>query len=221
MSYIGTHPIQTDRRTSGTFQVNELIERQKRGMHPNSHWEMISFVNNFDGDSSVAQSYDFTLPSNYDVFFWSLSKAHFETNHGVSSAEPRLQISEDNGSSFLSSSYNGQRSNGSQSSTTISNNGYVSADGIRMTINQFHVTVPKFSAYNYIFNANNSSKQTMFVGKAYYADTSNNGSYGEYIGHHTNNAVTTDFKLYTSDIGGTNSEFVLVAALWGCKNASK
>ena len=61
----------------------------------------------------------------------------------------------------------------------------------------------------------------MFVGKSFYADTSNNGSYGEYIGHHTNNNVTTDFKLYTSDIGGTNSEFVLVAGLWGCKNYSK
>jgi hypothetical protein len=221
MSYIGTHPVQTDRTTSGTFQVNELIERQKRGMHPNTNWDMISFVNNVDGESSIAQSYDFSLPSGYDVFFFNVAKAHFQTSKGVSSAEPRIQISEDNGSSFLSSSYNGQRSSGTQSGTGIANNGYTSTDGIRMTINQFHVTVPKFAGYNYIFNANNSSKQTMFVGKSFYADTSNNGSYGEYIGHHTNNNVTTDFKLYTSDIGGTNSEFVLIASLWGCKNYSK
>ena len=221
MSYIGTHPVQTDRTTSGTFQVNELIERQKRGMHPNTNWDMISFINNVDGDSSVAQSYDIKLPSGYDVFFFNVAKAHFETSHGVSSAEPRIQISEDNGSSFLSSSYNGQRTSANQTSSSLSNNGYTSSDGIRMTINQFHVTVPKFAGYNYIFNANNSSKQTMFVGKSFYADTSNNGSYMEYIGHHTNNAVTTDFKLYTSDIGGTNSEFVLISSLWGCKNYSK
>ena len=221
MSNIGTHPVQTDRTTSGTFQVNELIERQKRGMHPNSHWEMISFVNNYDGESSLAQSYDFSLPSGYDVFFWNITKAHFQTSKGVSSAEPRVQISEDNGSSFLSANYGTQRSYGAQDSTTINNSGFTSADGIRITVNQFHVTVPKFAGYNYIFNANKNDKPTVFVGKAFYADTSNNGSYSEYFGAHTSTNITTDFKFYTSDIGGTNSEFVYVGALWGCKNYSK
>ena len=204
-----------------TFQLNELIVRKKRGMHPNSHWEMISFVNNYDGESSLAQSYDFSLPSGYDVFFWNITKAHFQTSKGVSSAEPRVQISEDNGSSFLSANYGTQRSYGAQDSTTINNSGFTSADGIRITVNQFHVTVPKFAGYNYIFNANKNDKPTVFVGKAFYADTSNNGSYSEYFGAHTSTNITTDFKFYTSDIGGTNSEFVYVGALWGCKNYSK
>ena len=221
MSYIGTHPVQTDRTTSGTFQVNELIERQKRGLHPNSHWEMISFVNNYDGESALAQSYDFTLPVGYDVFFWNITKAHFQTSKGVSSAEPRVQISEDNGSSFLSANYATQRSYGAQDSTTINNSGFASADGIRISVNTFHVTVPKFAGYNYIFNANKNDKPTVFVGKAFYADTSNNGSYTEYFGAHSSTNATTDFKFYTSDIGGTNSEFVTVTALWGCKNYSK
>ena len=70
-------------------------------------------------------------------------------------------------------------------------------------------------------NTNKNDKPTVFVGKAFYADTSNNGSYSEYFGAHTSTNITTDFKFYTSDIGGTNSEFVTVAALWGCKNYSK
>jgi hypothetical protein len=221
MSYIGQHPIQTDRRTSGTFKANELIERQKRGMHPNSHWDMISFVNIRDADSNIAQAYDFTLPSGYDVFFYNIAQSGFQTSKGVSSAEPRIQISEDNGSSFLNSNYNTQRSYGSQSSTTINNSGFASADGIRITVNQYHVTVPKTAGYHYIFNANRNDKPTVFVGKQFYADTSNLGSYGEYFGAHTSTNVTTDFRIYTSDIGGTNSEFILVTSLWGCKNYSK
>ena len=221
MVYIGTHPIQTDRTTSGTFQVNELIERQKRGMHPNTHWDMITYVNTRDADSAIAQSYDFTLPVGYDVFFWNITECGFQTSTSQSSAEPRIQISEDNGSSFLSSGYNGQRTSGTQQSGTIANNGYLSADAIRMTINQFHSSVPKFAGYNWIFNANKNDKRTVFVGKSFYADTSHYGSYGEYSGMSTTDNITTDFKLYSSDIGQTNSAFRLVMSLWGCKNYSK
>jgi|TARA_R100000479_G_scaffold74881_1_gene36337 hypothetical protein len=220
MSYIGQHPIQTDRSTSGTFQANELIEKQKRGMFPNTHWDMISFVNTRDGDSNIAQSYDFTLPD-YDVFFFNIAQTNFQTGTGVSSAEPRIQISEDNGSSFISANYNTQRTSGSQTGTSISNNASTGIDSIRLTLNQYHVTVPKCAGYHYIFNAKNSSKPTVFVGKQFYADTSNNGSYGEYWGANTSTNATTDIRFYTSDIGGTNSEIVLVMSLWGCKNYSK
>ena len=99
----------------------ELIEKQKRGMHPNTHWDMITYVNTRDADSAIAQSYDFTLPVGYDVFFWNITECGFQTSTNRRSAEPRIQISEDNGSSFLSSGYNGQRTSGSQQSTTLSN----------------------------------------------------------------------------------------------------
>ena len=220
MSYLGKHPTQTDRTTSGTFQVNELVERQKRGMHPSSsNWDLISYVNTRDGDSNIADAYDFTLPD-YDVFFFDLAESNFQTGTSQSAAEPRFQISEDNGSSFISSNYATQRTYGSQSSS-VQNSGFASADGIRLTVNAYHVTVPTFAAYAYIFNAKTNGKRTTIVGKAQYKDTSALGAWSEFFGNNSSTNVSTDLRFYTSDIGQTNAQITLVASLYGCKNYGK
>lgn len=219
MSYLGKHPIQTDRTTSGTFQVNELVERQKRGMHPNTSWDLVGYVNTRDGDSDIADAYDFTLPD-YDVFFFDIAESNFQTNTGQSAAEPRIQYSEDNGTTFLSANYPTQRSYGDQSSS-INNSGFASTDGVRLTVDTYHVTVPTFAAYAYIFNAKTNGKRTTIVGKAQYKTTSALGAWGEFYGSNSSTNVTTDIRFYTSDIGQTNAQITLVASLWGCKNYGK
>ena len=220
MSYIGTHPVQTDRTTSGTFQVNELIERQKRGMHPNSSWDLVGYVNTRDGDSNIADAYDFALPD-YDVFYLDIAESSFQTGTSQSSAEPRIQFSEDNGTTFLSANYPSQRSYGDSTSTTINNSGFATTDGIRLTTNTYHITVPTFGAYAYIFNAKTNGKRTTIVGKAHFKNTSATANWGEFFGNNTSTNVTTDIRFYTSDIGQANAQIVLVASLWGCKNYGK
>ena len=148
--YLGQNQPNQTVSNSGVFSITDVAELQSQGKLGGS-LELI------ESQSVTSAFCDFTnLPSNYDVLMFQIKKLQVTTQTNV-----RLRVSNDNGSSYISSGYQYALQRGYPSTFTELKS--TSAGEILLGGDVGTNAVDNFNAYVYMYNANNSSKYTFFT----------------------------------------------------------
>jgi len=221
MSYLGQYPIQTDRSFTGVVQANDLLELKRNGSYPSSNWDCLYADAYGTNDDNLGYEYIYSLPTAYDIFYFVWGAVNFVPTGTQSNGALGFQFSEDNGSTFITSSYYHERLWGNQSSTGINTSGGGSASFISPAFNWGLYTTPLMAnLQGYIFNAN-TNKPTMIKGTNVERDTNGLGMYVDWIGTYNSSNVTTDIKFMNSKLGATGSEMHCEITIWGYKHRAK
>jgi hypothetical protein len=221
MSYLGAHPIQTDRSFTGLVQANDVLELKRNGAYPSSDWDCV-YANAYGtNDANVGYEYIYSLPTAYDVFYFVWGCVNFVPTGTQSNGALGFQFSEDNGSTFITSGYAHERLWGDQNSTGINTSGGTSASFISPAFSWGIYSGPQMAnLQGYIFNAN-TNKPTMVKGTNAQRDTNGLGFYVDWVGTYNSTNVTTDIKFMNNKLGAAGSEMYCEITIWGYKHRAK
>lgn len=221
MSYIGTHPVQTDRSFTGAVQANDLLELKRNGSYPSSNWDCLYADAYGTNDANIGYEYIYSLPTAYDVFYFVWGGVNFVPTATQSNSNLGFRFSEDNGSTFISSNYYYERLYGNQSSSGINTSGGSGLSYIQTAFTWGLYSSPLMAnLQGYILNAN-TNKPTMIKGTTVERDTNGLGMWVDWLGTYNSSNVTTDIKFLNSKFGAAGSEMHCEITIWGYKHRAK